>query len=372
MDNSFYIKQMRAFDAYKRAHLKQISMRMECAWLAIFAALNERYWPEGAVVIGRHELLMRFPGSEDTLRRAIAELEAIGLIRVVPETKSSDAAYEMVQLYEEAQQPEQEPEQDARRTSAEPGEICAEFAPDLRGNCGEAAPDGDGCEKVLSLDRARAHARKNVNPNVTPNIYAKEKREEAEEETRARREDTSPALRATSPQGEAGNGQRREEGAAEAATAPGRRETVQNQGDTGGEIWPGNAQPEQDEKRAFAAARACGFSMSKRSREHMAGLCREYGAEWTCEAIDRAALRGADKCNVGYVRAILSRWAAAGGPDAADACAGENVNKHANYTANYGGYTHKNDLCRNYNQRAYTPQDDKALFVDLFADENAL
>ena len=125
-----YIKQRRAFDAFKRTHLKQISLRMVAAWDAIFDALNERQWPEQPTIIGRYELLMRFPGSADTLKRAIDELSTIGLVRVVAETAMSDAAYELVQLYEEEHEQTSTPDQeqdgadqngrdgDARRTAA--------------------------------------------------------------------------------------------------------------------------------------------------------------------------------------------------------------------------------------------------------------
>lgn len=384
-----YIKQRRAWAAFRRAHLKELTLRALGVWDALFDALNDMCWPDGPVRVNKYDLLATFPGSEDTLRRGLEELAALGVIRVTEETERSHAAYEMVQLYEEEAAPEeayeqgahpsvscadtspQEETEDARRTGAESAQNRRRTAAESGDFCGETAAGEVDAGKILTIDRARAHARKNVNQNVTPNIYAKEKREKAEEETRARRGDTSPALRATSPQGEAGNGQRREAAGAGGETAAGSQERVQTREDAQKRRAADNPE-EAGEKRAIDAARACGFSMSKRNREHIAGICREYGAEWTCEAIDRAALRGADKCNVGYVRAILSRWAAAGVPDAADACAGENVNKHASYAANYGGYTHKNDLCRNYNQRTYTPQDDKALFVDLFADENAL
>ena len=343
-----YIRQQRAFRAWRCAHIKQLTLRAMAAWYVLFEELNEMHWPEGAVCINKYNLLATYPGSEDTLRRGLEELAELGLLRMESETAKSHATYELTILYQETED-RAETEQEASKNGA-----------DSAGFCGEAAETGGGGGKILTIDRARARTRENVNPNVNPNTNTNRKKAAEAEDDRA-------CARGEPPAGGAGDGQKRRAAGAGGEEWARSREDVQNQGD-------GDAKNAQDSgiRRAMDAARACGFSISKRTKEHIARLCGEYGEEWTRAAIERAALRGADKCNIGYVQAILSRWSAAGGPDEASAEACKNVNKYAKSGAKTSGYAHKTDLCRSYSQRTYTQTEDYALFTDLFADENAL
>lgn len=343
-----YIRQQRAFRAWRCAHIKQLTLRAMAAWYVLFEELNEMHWPEGAVCINKYNLLATYPGSEDTLRRGLEELAELGLLRMESETAKSHATYELTILYQETED-RAETEQDARKNGADSAGFCAEAA--------EA--DGES-GKILTIDRARARMRENANPNVNPNANTNRKKATEAEDDRA-------CARGEPPAGGAGDGQKRRAAGAVGEERARSREAVQNPGD-------GDAKNAQDSgiRRAIDAARAVGFSMSKRTKEHIARLCGEYGAEWTRAAIERAALRGADKCNIGYVQAILSRWSAAGGPDEASAEACKNVNKYAKNGAKTSGYAHKTDLCRSYSQRTYTQAEDYALFTDLFVDENAL
>lgn len=343
-----YIRQQRAFRAWRCAHIKELTLRAMAAWYVLFEELNEMHWPEGAVCINKYNLLATYPGSEDTLRRGLEELAELGLLRMESETAKSHATYELTILYQETEdrvETEQDAAQDARKNGA-----------DSAGFCGEAAETDDGCGKILTIDRARARTRENVNPNANTN---RKKAAEAEDDRACARRDP--------PAGGAGDGQKRRTAGAGGEEWARSREAVQNPGD-------GDAKRAQDSgiRRAMDAARACGFSMSKRTKEHIARLCGEYGAEWTRAAIERAELRGADKCNIGYVQAILSRWSAAGGPDEESAQSCENVNKYAQNGAKTSGYAHKTDLCRRYNERTYTQEEDYALFTDLFAEEKQL
>ena len=343
-----YIRQQRAFRAWRCAHIKQLTLRAMTAWYVLFEELNEMHWPEGAVCINKYNLLATYPGSEDTLRRGLEELADLGLVRMESETAKSHATYEMTILYQETEgraETEQDAAQDARKNGA-----------DSTGFCAEAAEADGECGKILTIDRARARTRENVNPNANTN---RKKAAEAE--------DDRACARREPPAGGAGDGQKRGAAGGGGEERARSREAVQNQGE-------GDAKNAQDSgiRLAMDAARACGFSMSKRTKEHIARLCGEYGAEWTRSAIERAALRGADKCNIGYVRAILSRWSAAGGPDDASAEACKNVNKYLQSSAKTSGYAHKTDLCRRYNERTYTQEEDYALFTDLFAEEKQL
>ena len=343
-----YIRQQRAFRAWRCAHIKQLTLRAMAAWYVLFEELNEMHWPEGAVCINKYNLLATYPGSEDTLRRGLEELAELGLLHMESETAKSHATYELTILYQETED-RAETEQDARKNGA-----------DSAGFCDETAEADGECGKILTIDRARARTRENANPNVNPNTNTNRKKAAEAEDDRA-------CARREPPAGGAGDGQKRGAAGADGEERARSREAVQNQGD-------GDAKNAQDSgiRRAMDAARACGFSMSKRTKEHIARLCSEYGAEWTRAAIERAELRGADKCNIGYVQAILSRWSAAGGPDEASAKARENMNKYSENSAKTNGYAHKTDLCRSYSQRTYTQTEDYELFTDLFADENAL
>ena len=347
-----YIRQQRAFRAWRCAHIKELTLRAMAAWYVLFEELNEMHWPEGAVCINKYKLLATYPGSEDTLRRGLEELEELGLLRMEAETAKSHATYELTILYQETEdraETEQDATQDARKIAA-----------DSAGFCDKAAESGDGGGKILTIDRARARTRENVNPNVNPNTNTNSQKAAEAADDRA-------CARGEPPAGGAGDGQKRRAAGVDGEAVAHSREAVQNQGDGGAK----NAQ-DSGVRRAMDAARACGFSMSKRTKEHIARLCGEYGAEWTCGAIERAEIRGRDKCNIGYVQAILSRWSAAGGPDEAGASACENMNKYAQNCAKTGTYAHKTDLCRSYSQRTYTQAEDYALFTDLFADEKAL
>ena len=343
-----YIRQQRAFRAWRCAHIKQLTLRAMAAWYVLFEELNEMHWPEGAVCINKYNLLATYPGSEDTLRRGLEELAELGLLRMESETAKSHATYELTILYQETED-RAETEQDARKNGA-----------DSAGFCDETAEADGECGKILTIDRARARTRENANPNVNPNTNTNRKKAAEAEDDRA-------CARREPPAGGAGDGQKRGAAGAGGEELARSRETVQNP-------WDGDAKNAQDSgiRRAMDAARACGFSMSKRTKEHIARLCSEYGAEWTRAAIERAELRGADKCNIGYVQAILSRWWASGGADEASAEACKNANKYSQDGAKTSGYAHKTDLCRRYNERTYTQEEDYALFTDLFADENAL
>lgn len=368
-----YIRQRRAFRAFKNAHIKQISLRAIAAWDALFDVLNDLEWPEGYVQINKYELLASFPASEETLRRAMDELCDLGLIRMQRETRSTSACYEMIVLYEEDADEQQGARQDERRISADSAQIRRRFGAKTGGICGEPEETQASEEKILTIDRACACAR--PKPNVNQNVNINVKENEEDEETRARRAGTPAGGEGYGQTGEAAarGGEARTESRGKAAQTGRtcaeceaeplkRKETVER---------CGSGLPEIGEfGRAIAEARACGFSMSKRTREHIAALCAAYGVEWVCSAIGRAAMRGADKCNVGYVTAILSRWTAAGGMDEPGAGANKNTVQYAGNGQNYGGYTGKKCIATAYNQRTYTAEEDNALFTDLFADEN--
>ena len=68
--------------------------------------------------------------------------------------------------------------------------------------------------------------------------------------------------------------------------------------------------------------------MSKRNKEQLAAMTRTYGAQWTCAAIERTALRG--KSGLGYAAAILSSWQARGGMDEPGEMAGKPYKNAAN------------------------------------------
>lgn len=347
-----YIRQQRAFKAWREVHVKELTLRSMAAWYVLFEELNEMHWPEGAVYINKYKLLATYPASEETLQRGLEELSELGLLRMEAETAKSHATYELTILYQETEdsaETEQDATQDARKNGADSSDFC-----------GEAAGAGDGGGKILTIDRARARTRENVNPNVNPNANTNSQKAAVAVDDRA-------CARGEPPAGGAGDGQKRGAAGADGEAGARSREDVQNQGD-------GDAKNTQDSgvRQAMDAARACGFSMSKRTKEHIARLCGEYGAEWTCGAIDRAALRGRDKSNIGYVQAILSRWSAAGGPDEAGAESYKNMNKYAQNGAKTAAFANKTDLCRSYSERTYTQAEDYALFTDLFADEKAL
>lgn len=293
-----YIKQAEAFADYCKDNRKMISEKARLLWYALFHVLNRKYWPIGLETINKHELQALFPYSDETVRRASKELCDLGLIEFEPETRKADARYALIQLYkDEIVRDDEEdieiaekddksstcagPAPNLRQTCGKPAEnlrqTCGKPAPNLRQTCAESAASEKGENKVLSIYRARActHEDKDENKDkyVDPNKAASEK-EEVEVPVSGMSRGYPDATRE----------------------------------DTG----------KEDVSEAIAHARECGFNISKISRKHIANIVGRYGFVWVCAALERAALRGKDKTNLGYVMAILSKWQANGCIDGAE------------------------------------------------------
>lgn len=305
-----YIRQAEGFADYCRDHRKQISEKGRLLWYALFHILNRRFWPQGSVTISKYELLALFPASEDSLRRASAELAQLGLITFEAETRSSDARYGMTPLYEEEENLEELPAaapQDAGKVAPDLRETCGESAENLRESCADEGAQPECAGRILSIDRARARTGENENPNAFSN----------EKPTEKAVVDEAPSAAA--------------------------RDAPVEFGDNAG--------------RVYALAKECGFALTKRSRGWLGELVNTYGAAWVCEAIERSARRG--KCTIGYIQGILASWKTAGGID--DAGAKAPARAACEKSKNFWGHFKE--------ERTYTKEEDEKLYWDPFKEE---